>query len=502
MNFLCIVRAAGGAVPKAFGRPAWAWGEAGEAVQVQVPVPDVLQTTERWTRAVEKLLEARWLLTYNTEGALVVNPARKPHSAEPEDVWKWAALAAVCRAFPRWPNPRSASAATCKILMPLLATVLSYLPHLPGIQGPLRRSVAEVCLSASYFGLLPWKESMLATAETYCHQDLTSDDYLVLQLRLRARMLKRLHPHPDTNQVCEARQRPSQYLNALSGQEIVFEAKQLLDNDSPLFVIESHLLKFRPGGSTLEKSIAIESKTVMARAYRNRGYFTEAHRRYTEILAEARKVPSDLTNDLIASHAETLCELRQPEKAISVLNEETGFHLPARTSRLHLALAYAHLTKGLLDGSMSLSVNEAYCVFTQYVDQLTSHPAPDLTTTMKRNLYIALAGKAMAYHLLFVEGLLPKCDQDQLDEAKANWHTAKKAAQACWPQPGFAEMISLYSLCDLHQCDGTSEIYLCRQEAECLWKKTGIQYHFVLQGTIWFAKLRSRGSFDTNPRRS
>lgn len=488
-NFFYIVCATGGVVPKAFGQPAWTWGADGKAVQVEVPVPDLFQTPERQNSAVETLLQGRSLLTHNTEGSLLVNPNNRPSKLVSENpVWKWAALAAVCRSFPRWPNPDSACAERCKTLIPLLANVLSNLPQLPEVQEPLKRSIAEVCLSASYFGLLPWKEMMLKTAEKYCNCPQT--DHLVAQLQLRARMLRRLQAKNDTRLQESSRQWPNAYLNALFGQEIIFEAKQLLDNDAPLEEIRTHLLRYQPGESAFEQSLVIQSKTVLARAYRNMGDFANANLVYNEMLPETHTVSHNLTNDCIASHAETLCELRCPEKAISLLNEEAGFQMPAKASRLRIALAYAHLTQGLLGSSRALSLNEAFCGFTRYLDQLARHPVSDLTITMKSNRYIAFAGKAMAYHALYVEGLPTST---HLDEARNLWHDTRKAARACWPRPGFAEMICLYSLVDLSPDpkSWSTETIMWKRTADNLKGKTAVQFHFVLQGTLWLQRLRS-----------
>lgn len=474
------------------------WGEDGESISVGGPVPEIFLSEARYIAATAKLLEGGFLVTYNTEGALAINPETQSHHAgSTNSIWKLAALAAVCRAFPRWPNPKPSSAAQCKILMPLLAIVLSYLPQLQPIPL-LKRSIAEVCISASYFGLLPWKDSMLRIAETCCEQG-SSD--LQDQLFLRKRMLKRLQSLPDISQQHQTRERASARSYGLFGEQIIFQASRLLDKDACVDDIRQQLGRFQPGSSTFERCIDLKGKGILARAYRNKGQFSKAHELYHQLIADYSHIDRvDPSNDFIASRAETTCEVGRPDAAIDYLNAEAHFHMPAKGSRLQLAMANALLMKclihfreeGIVDHQL---ITEAYYAFHRYQADSARHPHSDLTITLKSNRYAACAGMAMARHLQTFDASVSEC-REKCEKAKQEWENTRMTAQKCWSQPGFAEMVALLSLSDLEARLGSGLSHTLRLSAMQLKTGTGRQYHFVAQGSIWLDLIECRAPKD------
>lgn len=203
---------------------------------VDVPVPELL-SDQRRSIAIDELLQRGHLLMVDSE-FLSLNPAIAS-KLRSSSTWGLAALQAVCKSFPRYPGQvpcvldgptfadSDSSASRCKAMLPTLVTVLSYPPELePEVDLRLRVVVVDVCISASYFGLLPWKRQMMQIATRICSRNHLSNQ----QVELRTRMFQRLRsplaepieinsPNPPTN--------PRE--NGRFGEQVVFELKLLRD---------------------------------------------------------------------------------------------------------------------------------------------------------------------------------------------------------------------------------------------------------------------------------
>lgn len=89
---------------------------------------------------------------------------------------------------------------------------------------------------------------------------------------------------------------------------------------------------------------------IFAGACRNQGDFQEAARRYDTIIKGYISPKSKITIDrnVMASYAETLCELGRVSQGIEILITEIEFHATNVGTRIYLALANAWLMKYLL----------------------------------------------------------------------------------------------------------------------------------------------------------
>lgn len=491
-NLLHIIQAAGGRIPRVLGEGATMWGEDGVAVPVDTPVPDVLGISDRYNTAIDTLLKQGDILTYDNTSMLAISPRTKPYNSKGENqLWKTAALAGICRAFPRWPNPGPTSAERCKSLLPLLPLALSYFPNPQLLSNVIRESVAEVCISASYFGLLSWKKLMLDTAVA-CN---SADLILQYHLSLRKKMLNRLQRQPHPARIDFVQSRASPRSNGFFGRGVLLEAKQLLDRDAPIDEIRTVLNRFQPGTTPFEKHVDLEGKAILARAHKNQGLFEEACTLYEKLISISTEANANLSNDIVASYIEVLCELGKPDEANNFLRSEWRFNEPTRGSRLQLVTSYTDLVQCLLKYPQTIDhfhLNDVYFKLQTYQKNMTRHLTSDLTIIMKSNIYTAFAGQAMVRHLQSFD--TAGNEGERCEDAKLAWQQTQNSAFDCWPQPGFAEMVALFSLSDLEcRLGKAEEASKLRDKATHLYREVGRRYHFLAQGTIWLRILESRG---------
>lgn len=78
-------------------------------IPVKIPVVDVLADEMRTSAAVNTLLQKQLLLVHDIKQSFLIHPdaARQLSKERNSEHWKVVALAAVCRAFPRWSVPAS-----------------------------------------------------------------------------------------------------------------------------------------------------------------------------------------------------------------------------------------------------------------------------------------------------------------------------------------------------------------------------------------------------------
>lgn len=198
------------------------------------------------------------------------------------------------------------------------------IPHLPMISlDGIQASVAEVCISASYFGDLQWKESVLNVAASID----TGDPILVQKLGLRTRMLhKLLGKEVSSNQSYQSLPTPvNQRWNALIGEQIVFEMKALVERGTSPEDLERIFTRFQLLPSTQEQQVLLWVQECIAKGMRFRGRFKEAKDKYAKLMQDyqclryARNSPPDR---VIASFAEISCEIGHPNIALCFLRSQ------------------------------------------------------------------------------------------------------------------------------------------------------------------------------------
>jgi hypothetical protein len=194
-------------------------------------------------------------------------------------------------------------------MLPTLAAVLSYLPDLT-LDLKLRVAVVEVCISASYFGLLPWKQHMLEYATRIHNGDRLSTD----RLELRTMMLKRLtSPSAEPGKLTARTPPTNPRENGFLGEQVVFELKVLRDRGySAHYMVEifARFHFFRSVPSSQERRVNMAGQGIIARAFKNEGNWKTSHELYTKLLDDNVTANLSPGHDVVASLSEVFCELR------------------------------------------------------------------------------------------------------------------------------------------------------------------------------------------------
>lgn len=381
-------------------------------------------------------------------------------------------------------------------MLPTLVTVLSYLPELePELDLRLQLAVVDVCISASYFGLLPWKRQMMEIATRIC-----SRNYLSIQrVELRTRMFQRLRsPLAEPIEINSSKPPTNPRENGHFGEQVVFELKLLRDQGQSTDKMIETFAKFqffRSRPSSQEQRVNVEGQGVIARAFKNKGDWATSAAWYDRIFSESLSAGSSPSHEVVASWAEVLCEQQQPARALQILGEEVGFYRHAAGAKLQLATAHASLMQALLAFHTrheldENAIAEATSLFCRYQAPLRAQDPTHLTIINKTNYYVACAGTAMILH---TSSFFPdrgsygsQGEREKMQKACEAWEATKSSAAQCWPTPGYAHMIALYSQCELaHRIGNREDARRLRNEAEIIFRDTGRQYYFLAQGTIW-----------------
>ena len=395
-------------------------------------------------------------------------------------------------------------------MTPALNTVLSRLDQVD-LALVQRHAFAQVCLSASNFGQLDWKERMLLTAKM-----LAGDNpplWLKQSLDLSNKLLDRMKGKIILPGIPEEVQPPglSRRENGGFGLWILADLKLYLEQDAPIAVIEACQRRFRPldgGTSTQEDRITVASRGIIARARKNHGDFNNAFVLYETLVHESKaRSWKFISHDLLANQAETLCDVGWPDRAAQMLQHEAGSCMGIAAPRMHLALANCWLAVSLVSqlqrgagcpglGSLDEHLKKARTLFSQYLGgDEDQDKIDDLTSTNEENQYVALAGLAMVDHLaiLHIEHTEGPLSSVPLVAAAQAWTEARQASGKCWPTPGFARMLTLYSESEIMFRLGRKVIgERLNEEARAIFLKTGRRFRLPIQGTLWMDLMNRR----------
>ncbi|KAH8754629.1 hypothetical protein F5883DRAFT_185248 [Diaporthe sp. PMI_573] len=361
-----------------------------------------------------------------------------------------------------------------------------------------------MCISASFFGSLSWKGSMLKIASGLSTGDTVTSHKLGMRIRMLYRLLRRndtpvevLDPHLFIN---------NPRSNAQYGEQIILEMQVLLDQRASIGDIEENFAKFIPGHpkSTQERQVSLRGEEIIIKAMRFQGRLEDAKERYVELMTQYRKdsIPARFT----ASFAELLCDLGDTQRALHILGSEFDYRNKGAGRRLEMAVSQAHLTKGLWDfarekfGEESRSsLNLARARFRSTINSLEGEGLHRLCQTNRGHYFVACAGLAMIEHIsaliLIREGAIPHCAsvEKQLKTALQAWHTAHfahEAARASWSGQGYSEVVILFSKSQLlhHLRDpGAKQVMDLAKQKHI---QIGRHFHVVAHGTVWLQILK------------
>ncbi|PSR84379.1 hypothetical protein BD289DRAFT_262583 [Coniella lustricola] len=377
-------------------------------------------------------------------------------------------------------------------MIPLLVTVLSYLDDVE-LGAELRIALADVCLSASYFGLLKWKDHMLKIA-----QDLgEAEPKFARKHHIRLSEIYRIKSGATLPPMVGLESREiGERIHC--GNVVLLRLKFLVDQNISVSQVEAVAQLFQPSGtlSNQERRLVMNIQAIVARAYLHQGDFEEAAKRYSALMQEHISAESQITIDhsILTNYAEALCELGRFSQAIKHIQTEIEYRTSFTGTRLHLTLANAWLMQclrrywdsGVVDQT---SLREAEEKYQKYLESWNQRFDRHASRFMKYNKYLALAGMAVSKHISTFNQL---ADTTIPDVMRA-WEITRIAALDCSPQPRSAVMVAHYSQSVLAYCFGyEKEAKQFYQSAKTLFENTNKQYHFIGQGTVWLDILRSK----------
>lgn len=395
----------------------------------------------------------------------------------------------------------------CRSLIPIARNVLSYLPRV-SLGHELQSNLMDMCISASYFGSLPWKGSMLKIASGLS----TGDTVLNHKLKMRTRMLYRLLGRDDTpfeilnSQLLINNPRS----NAQFGEQIVFEMQVLVDQRACVEDLEKHFAKFKRSHpmSTQERQVSLRGQEIIIKALRFQGHLRQAEKRYVELMSQSPK--DSIPERFMASFAELLCDLGESERALGILGSEFDFRDKAVGRRLEMAVSQAHLTAGLwdferkrFDDDSARSLKAAGARFRSTITSFECEGIRRLCQTNRGHYFVACAGLAMIEHisalLLIQQGAISHCVEEQLRTALQAWHTAcsaHEAAKASWSRPGYSEVVILFSQSQLLYHLKHPSAKEVKDLAVQKYIDIGRHFHVVAHGTVWLQILNRCPSMD------
>ena len=479
--------------------PLLIWGDNGEVAIQNANVVEVVQDKIMCEKAICDLeqLKAIHLDQSTVETRYIsVDPQLLTRISDDKDHMKWKteAVKVVLYAFPidrRLEPLYSYSIATS--LLPLLKHVLPFLKEFDVQKALPAAYVIEVCLSASYYSTLDWKNSIIATAENIRTRFLVGAQ-LQERVELRKRILSRMSSCKWGSEVERLEfPRVDQRSNGYYGEFVLFNANIFFGRQqlqAALHELDGYT-PWQPGNvSTLELIQICEMGVLRGKIHHFSGHFIEA-RRYLEHAQHARRPEATIMSKAIAHLTAVCCELGETKLGIKYASAQLDDLMTYQSQesgnakRLRLALAYAYLMQGMwaiftqptASGYTSLrrdireGLNTARELF-QALAQIYKNVS-SLSRAGKTNRFSALLGLALIAHI-----------KSDMHEARGCYNIALDAASHCQWDAGYAEAIIywsksvvVHSLGELEEARKLNELagklYQCRS------------YFFTGFGTLW-----------------
>lgn len=347
----------------------------------------------------------------------------------------------------------------------------------------------ETLLSASKFRDWPWKKRVIRHAQEVAR--LFSDPINTARVTYRSLQLERLYSFagspPDYPPVhIEPTNKRS---NAFLGQLGLMRAQTLVDNSDTSEKVRHTVQAFRPldpaSASFHENHVLLEGQFLYGKALQFEGRFDEAATQLSEAHDFAKALVARSVVKIGVQYSDVQCERGHYQEAIRFLETDVRQicefqHLEnGYGKRVVLALANAHLMKAL-DAIKKTGLPDFLAVKTaedkfKWLDDIYKEiPTPGFTVLLR--IFSISCGLAMVYHV-----------RGELLAAKAWWEKAEDSARRCWPDRGYAFLITTYSQSQLAfrlQSLDAEKLY---DQARDTWLNMGRrrQHYFIGLGTVW-----------------
>ncbi|KAL8788261.1 MAG: hypothetical protein Q9213_001781 [Squamulea squamosa] len=440
--------------------PILTWGENGEVTPQIINTVEVVQDKFMCERAIRDLHQREAVrLEQSTDKirCITVDPEVLTRVTHDKDHirWKIEAVKVVLYAFPldrRLEPLYSFSIATS--ILPLLNHVLPYLEEIDFEKALPAAHVIEVCLSASYYSTLDWKNNIVATAES-----IGTRFPVGAQLRERVELRKKILSRISSCKWGSEAQRLEfpridQRSNGYYGDLVLFNADVLLGRQQFQAALDEldRYTPWHPGNiSTLEQIQMCEMSFLRGKIHRFSGNFKKARGCLEQVLRAGRPEASMMCKAM--AHLTTVCcELGETRSGIVIalgqLDDLTAYQSRESGSakRLRLALAYAYLMQGMwaiftqspasgyisLEKDIQEGFNKAHELFRELAQCYEN--ASNLTRAGKTNRFSTLLGLALIAHI-----------KGDFHGARYRYEMALDAVSHCNWDAGYIEAIIYWS---------------------------------------------------------
>ena len=479
--------------------PLLTWGENGEVEERQVNTVEVVQDKLMCDKAIcslHRLKAIRLEQSRSETRYFLLNSQALARIALHTDhtMWMMEAVKVVLYAFPidrRLQPLYSFSIATS--ILPLLKRVLPYLEDVIIEKALPAAHVIEVCLSASYYSTLEWKNKVMATAKNIGTRFLV-EAQLRERIDLRKKILSRISlcqwkSEVERLEITCVDQRSNGYY----GDFVLFNTEVLIGRQQ-LQAAFDELDRYNPwqpeNVSAIENFQICEMSFFRGKIHHFSGHFREA-RVWLKRVLHARRPEASMMCKAMAHLTAVCCELGETKLGIDYASTQLSdlriyqSQESGSAKRLRLSLAYAYLMQGMwtiftqpnTSGYVSLprdvqqGFDKAHGLFEALARSYES--ASTLSRAGKTNRLSTLLGLAFIAHI-----------KDDLPGARRWYDIALHAANDCNWTAGYIEAIIywsksvvLHSLGELEEArklNGLAgSLYQCRS------------YFFVGCGTLW-----------------
>ncbi|KAJ2988492.1 hypothetical protein NUW58_g3946 [Xylaria curta] len=338
------------------------WGRNGEIERHPPNITPIIENQQVLQDALQKL-EALGFIKITFDAIRVSQRLASLLDHRPEILaWKVRAVQLLAHVLPIHPElARQDYVALHEMMFPLLTHVILHLQEsqvlsvLRQSTGPGLHEAAELCIAASYFSDLGWKETALSTANLVIQAHEQIQPHSQVNVVFRARMaLREAHCSLSRDATVPSisddnRQftflRDTAWANAFVAEIALLRARQHILRSDFASALDA-LSSFRPllRGSSFEMTQQKKVEAMRGAIYRFQGRFGEAY----EIL-DALYDPGNGSGALAHLNA-VMCELGHQDAAITKVQRwlelcnSTGSRAAARA---RLSLADAHLIGGL-----------------------------------------------------------------------------------------------------------------------------------------------------------
>ncbi|KAI1318089.1 hypothetical protein F5Y16DRAFT_419143 [Xylariaceae sp. FL0255] len=471
-------------------KPCLFWNHDGEAAERHVSVVEVVREEHVFKQAMLelRLMKATDIVQKGSQQCISINSDVLQQLANGIDQrWKTEAVKIILIAFPsdrRLVPAYSFSIATS--LLPPFRTVLPLLAEICVHDALPLSHVIDVCISASFYATLDWKDTFVAAAEKLA-ASYPPDERIIHRVVLRRMMLSLISSCEWGSNFQRLNvPRSDSRSNGYYGEYVLFLSEVMIGSSGPqaaLDVLERYQSWVPGKPSTLERALIYEACVQRGKILHFSGRFKDA-KACLEQAVEVNATHQEATTPSKATaHLVAVClELGDTKFAIRYgsghLNDivQIQSYESGNAKRLRLALAYAYLLDIMWAKLVSPDdlLPADSCKHAQRLfEELNKSCLVIQTRAQKTNRVSVLLGQATLAH-----------SRGFLQDALRYYDMTLIAAMECQWKAGYIESVVLLSKSViLHHFGDVDEAMRLASKANLMYSSPS--YFFVGFGTLW-----------------